>query len=206
MRVTTEPSQARARVWAPLGLLLVLACGAWFFPNQFSQPRGAGIAPGDPLVVPRQVTVGAPGAQITPELADGPNSNADAARAVAPVSAAKVLDVVAERGQTAAPAPSATVSAAALQARVRDDPAAVQKQTAGQRLRLSGTLAAVEAGEPGVVVLHLALADQAATVRVVASPALAASAASWVAPRAVALDCLSQGVMMGEWLLVDCRE
>jgi len=204
--VTIEPSQARARVWAPLGLLLVLACGAWFFPDQFSQPRGAAFAPGGQQVVPRTVAPGDLGEQITPELAVDPNSNADAARAAAAVSATQVLDLVAERGRSAAPAPSATVSAAALQARVRDDPAAVQKQTAGQRLRLSGTLAAVESGEPGVVVLHLALADPAATVRVVASPALATSAASWVAPRAVALDCLSQGVMMGEWLLVDCRE
>jgi len=201
--MTNELSQARARIWAPLGLLLVVACGAWFFPNQYAHPPGAAVAPGGPLVVP---TTAAPGDQITPELAVGPNGNADASRGGAPLSAAQVLDVVAERGQTAAPAPSVMVSAAALQARVHDDPAAVQKQTAGQRLRLSGTLAAVESGEPGVVVLHLALADQASTVRVVASPALATSAASWVAPRAVALDCLSQGVMMGEWLLVDCRE
>jgi hypothetical protein len=82
----------------------------------------------------------------------------------------------------------------------------VHRQTAGQRLRLQGTLASVEAGEPGVLVLHLALAGEAGTVRVVASPSLAQAAANWVPPRAVALDCLSQGVMMGEWLLVDCRE
>ena len=51
-----------------------------------------------------------------------------------------------------------------------------------------------------------ALAGEAGTVRVVASPSLAQAAANWAPPRAVALDCLSQGVMMGEWLLVDCSE
>lgn len=203
MRVVSEPSQARARAWAPMGLLLVLACGAWFFPEQFQGQGPDASAPPD-------------GGPIQPlpaqadghDWRDGPGVGAvpgDGAMQATPQVAAQVLDVVAQRGRQAAPAASAALSAESLQARVRHDAAAVHQQTAGQRLRLQGTLAAVEAGEPGVVVLHLAVAGQPDTVRMVASPALAAVAAAWVPPKAVALDCLSQGVMMGEWLLVDCQ-
>ncbi len=198
-----EPSLARSRVWAPLGLLLVLACGAWFF-------RGTAWH-GTPAV---------PGAEAPPVgLIQPLPESADAGVALpAPVektqgvsapAAAHVLEEVAQRGRQAntatAPA-SATLSAESVQAKVRQDPAAVHRQTAGQRLRLQGTLASVEAGEPGVLVLHLALAGEPGTVRVVASPALAQAAATWAPPRSLALDCLSQGVMMGEWLLVDCRQ
>lgn len=185
--------------------MLVLACGAWFFRGTAWQGAGpeapdSGSSPAG-LIQPLPDSPAAQGTS-SPRLDD---SGAD----VATPSATQVLDDVAQRGRQAAPANAAsgaTLSAESVQARVRQDAAAVHRQTAGQRLRLHGSLAAVEAGEPGVVVLHLALADQAGTVRVVASPTLAPAAATWAPPRAVSLDCLSQGVMMGEWLLVDCRE
>lgn len=195
-----EPSLARARVWAPLSLLLVLACGAWFFRGTAWQaPQGAPRtqAPAVGLIQALPESPGVAGA------APAQAGTVDAASA----PATQVLDVVAQRGRRAgASSASAPLSAESLQARVRQDPAAVHRQTAGQRLRLQGTLASVEQGEPGVVLLHLALAGEPGTVRVVASPALAEVAPGWTAPRALSLDCLSQGVMMGEWLLVDCRE
>ena len=78
------------------------------------------------------------------------------------------------------------------------------------RVRVQGRLEAVELGEAGVVLLRLALADRPQGLRLVASPALAERAAAWAqagaAPPVLSLDCLSQGVMMGEWLLVDCLD
>lgn len=206
--IAQEPSLARARAWAPLGLLFVLACGAWFFGGTAWQ--GAPGEPGSPtaeapavgLIQPLPEVLDVTGAVPTP---------LDKGAASGGPTAPQVLEEVAQRGRQAAPAApstsaSATLSADALQARVKQDPAAVHRQTAGQRLRLQGTLASVEAGEPGVVLLHLALAGEPGTVRVVASPGLAVAAAAWAPPKALSLDCLSQGVMMGEWLLVDCRE
>ena len=201
VRVTLqEPSLARARVWAPLSLLLVLACGAWFF-------RGSAWSPVEPALRPSAPWVGASPAEALkePGQPDGVPMDEVEADKGAP-SAAQVLDGVAQRGRHAAAAPPARWSAESAQARVRQDPASVHRQMAGQRLRLSGSLASVEAGEPGVVVLHLALPGESQTVRVVASPALAPVAVGWAPPKALSLDCLSQGVMMGEWLLVDCRE
>ena len=192
-----EPSLARSRVWAPLGLLLVLACGAWFFRGTAWQG-----APGTEAPVPGVIQP-LPGRAEPNGALPGPDVKSEGLPAP---PAAQVLEDVAQRGRQAPAAASATLSAESVRARVRQDAAAVHRQTAGQRLRLQGTLAAVERGEPGVVVLHLALEGEPGTVRVVASPALAQVAASWVPPRAVALDCLSQGVMMGEWLLADCRE
>lgn len=196
-------SQARARVWAPLGLLLVLACGAWFWrgaawPSAAGSPGGE--APTAGLIQPQPDATG-----TSPVAMDRAHQDVDPSGP----AAAQVLEEVAQRGRQAPQAmspASSPLSAEALQAQVRRDAAAVHRQTAGQRLRLQGTLASVEAGEPGVLVLHLVLAGEAGTVRVVASPALAQAAANWAPPRAVALDCLSQGVMMGEWLLADCRE
>lgn len=201
VRVTLqEPSLARARVWAPLSLLLVLACGAWFF-------RGSGWQPVEPALRPSAPWVGASPAEAMKESGQVDASPMDGVEASkgAP-RAAQVLDEVAQRGLRAEPAPPGPLSAESVQARVRQEPAGVHRQTAGQRLRLSGNLASVEAGEPGVVVLHLALPGESQTVRVVASPALARVAVGWAAPKALSLDCLSQGVMMGEWLLVDCRD
>lgn len=202
--MTTEPaSLALSRAWAPLGLILVLACGAWFFGGTASQHSPGVSPPANGLIRPGPGEPGQAGAAGSP-LGDALPS----AQGAGP-DAPQVLEEVAQRGRQApqATAPtSSPLSAEALQARVRQDAAAVHRQTAGQRLRLQGTLASVEAGEPGVLVLHLALAGEAGTVRVVASPSLAQAAASWAPPRAVALDCLSQGVMMGEWLLADCRE
>lgn len=196
-------SQARARVWAPLGLLLVLACGAWFWrgaawPGAASSPGGE--APTAGLIQPLPEATG-----TSPAAMDRAHQDVDPSGP----AAAQVLEEVAQRGRQAPqamPPASAPLSAEALQSRVRRDAAAVHRQTAGQRLRLQGTLASLEPGEAGVLVLHLALAGEEGTVRVVASPSLAQTAASWSPPRAVSLDCLSQGVMMGEWLLADCRE
>ncbi len=196
-------SQARARVWAPLGLLLVLACGAWFWrgaawPGAAGSPGGE--APAAGLIQPLPEATG-----TSPVAMDRVPQGVDPGGPVA----AQVLEEVAQRGRQAPqamPLASAPLSAEALQSRVRRDAAAVHRQTAGQRLRLQGALASVEPGEAGVLVLHLALAGEEGTVRMVASPSLAQAAASWAPPRAVSLDCLSQGVMMGEWLLVDCRE
>ena len=196
-------SLARSRAWAPLGLMLVLACGAWFFGGTARQD-----SPGVPPTANGWIRPG-PGEPGQAGAARTPAGDALPGAQGAGPDAPQVLEEVAQRGRQAPPAMAPTsspLSAEALQAQVRRDAAAVHRQTAGQRLRLQGTLASVEAGEPGVLVLHLALAGEAGTVRVVASPSLAQAAANWAPPRAVALDCLSQGVMMGEWLLVDCRE
>lgn len=203
-----EPSLARARAWAPLGLLFVLACGAWFFGGTAWQ--GAPGEPGSPAVGAPSTGLIQPSPEGLDVTAAVPTPGDKGATSGGP-TAPQVLEEVAQRGrQAASVAPatsaSATLSAESLRERVRQDPATVHHQTAGQRLRLQGTLASVEAGEPGVVVLHLALTGEPGTVRVVASPSLAQAAAAWTPPKALSLDCLSQGVMMGEWLLVDCRE
>lgn len=187
--------------------MLVLTCGAWFFrdaprPSAPVEEAGAGgwIQPGPGA---------GDGAQGGPGTSEGDRRDPPTA---AP-TAEQVLAEVSRRGRLADEAPAAAAarlvppaSPESLQARLKQDPAAVHRQTVGQRLRVQGALASIEAGEPGVVVLHLAPPGEANTVRVVASPALAAVASTWVPPRTVSLDCLSQGVMMGEWLLVDCRE
>ncbi len=197
-----EPSLARARVWAPLSLLLVLACGAWFFRGTAWQAPQE-----EPGTEAPPVGLMQPGPEAPEAVTGALPARGDQGGEPAPLAAAQVIEVVAQRGrQASAGNASAPLSAESLQARVRRDPGAVHRQTAGQRLRLQGTLASVEAGEPGVVLLHLALEGEPATVRVVASPALAQVAPGWAAPKALSLDCLSQGVMMGEWLLVDCRE
>ena len=102
------------------------------------------------------------------------------------------------------------MSADELQARLAQNPAAVAATSVGTRVRVQGRLEAVELGEAGVVLLRLALADRPQGLRLVASPALAERAAAWAqagaAPPVLSLDCLSQGVMMGEWLLVDCLD
>ena len=200
-------SLASSRAWAPLGLMLVLSCGAWFFrdvprPRAPVEEAGAGgwIQPG-------------PGAGDGAQGGLGTSAGDRRPPPTAAPTAEQVLAEVSRRGQLADEARAAatardapTASPESLQARLKQDSAAVHRQTAGQRLRLQGALASIEAGEPGVVVLHLALPGEARTVRVVASPALASVAGTWAPPRSVSLDCLSQGVMMGEWLLVDCRE
>ena len=207
------PAQSRARATAWVAGILVLACVVWIFAGQDRADRqpssGGPVAGGDP---------GAPAGWVRERI--GPLEAGDglagqAGRAVTGVAgadrpvatAADVLLGVARRGEAASAASTrAPVDVEALHARVRGNAAAVHRDTAGRRLRLQGQLSAVEQGEPGVAVMHLALADQAETVRVVAAPSLAATALAWSLPRAVSLDCLSQGVMMGEWLLVDCRE
>lgn len=117
---------------------------------------------------------------------------------------------VGERARRAAPAAPEAERADVLQARVASDPAAVHADTVGQRLRVRGRLESVEEGEAGVVVMSLSVSDRPQGLRLVASPALLERARAWGQTSApageVSLDCLSQGVMMGEWLLVDCRE
>ena len=46
MRVLSEPSQARARAWAPMGLLLVLACGALPLTPAYAQDSSGNLQPG----------------------------------------------------------------------------------------------------------------------------------------------------------------
>lgn len=198
-----QPSRRRSRLWVPAGLLLTLAGGAWWLLDATGRGESTfpeGGVPRSGLI--RPLPAAPPDGVVTP-------ASALAQPGAAELSAEQVLQEVAQRGRqapAAAPAPSKTVSADALQTQLRRDPAAAHRQSAGQRLRLQGSLASVELGEPGVVVLHLALADEPGTVRAVVSPDLAQAAAAWQPPRAVSLDCLSQGVMMGEWLLADCRQ
>jgi hypothetical protein len=93
-----------------------------------------------------------------------------------------------------------------LQARVASDPAAVHAHTAGQRIRVRGRLEGVEEGEAGVAVMRLSVPDRPQGLRLVASPGMLERVRAWAPAQEVTLDCLSQGVMMGEWLLVDCRD
>lgn len=195
-------SVALSRAWAPLAWMLVLSCGVWFF---HEPPRPA--APVDEAASAGWIRPGVGTEVATSEAAPAPGGTPSPM--VAP-TAEQVLAEVSRRGRVAdgrqALASVAPSSPESLRARLKQDPAAVHRETAGRRLRLQGVLAAVEAGEPGVLVLHLALPDEVDTVRVVASPGLASVASTWLPPRSVSLDCLSQGVVMGEWLLADCRE
>jgi hypothetical protein len=210
---TATPAQPRARATTWVVGILVLACVVWIFSGQDRsdrEPRPGGPVAGGDTGVPegwvreRVVPIEADGG-LAGQAGRAPTGVAGADGPAA--TAADVLVGVARRGEAATAASTrAPVDVEALHARVRGNAAAVHRDTAGQRLRLQGQLSAVEQGEPGVAVLHLALADQTETVRVVAAPSLAATALGWSLPRAVSLDCLSQGVMMGEWLLVDCRE
>ncbi|MDO9237308.1 MAG: hypothetical protein Q7U28_14895 [Aquabacterium sp.] len=186
--------QVHARVW--IALALMLTSGAWLAAGLFDRP------PPESSVPVAEVHSTQPVLSMMP--IPGQVSGSPHAQGMQP-NAMQVLEAVAHRGRQVAPASGAVQSAESLQTRVRQDPASVHRQSTGQRLRLQGTLALVEKGESGVVVLHLSLPDQSDSVQLVASPALAQTAAGWEPPRNVTLDCLSQGVMMGAWLLVDCR-
>lgn len=196
MRVWRAP----VAVGVTVGLMVVLLCAAvagwWRWGEGDSVGAGAG-DPSDPASSSAAVS--------------SPTSTA--VSATPPVAA--VLAQVSAAGDRArrvalAPGPERAVSADELQARLAQNPAAVAATSAGKRVRVQGRLEGVELGEAGVVLLRLALAERPQGLRLVASPALAERAATWAqagaAPPVLSLDCLSQGVMMGEWLLVDCLD
>lgn len=212
MRVWRAP----VAVGVTVGLMVVLLCAAvagwWRWGEGDSVGAGAG-DPSDPASSPAAVSSPTSTAvSATPPVAQaGPPDRV----APAPPPAAAVLAQVSAAGDRArrvalAPGPERAVSADELQARLAQNPAAVAATSAGKRVRVQGRLEGVELGEAGVVLLRLALAERPQGLRLVASPALAERAATWAqagaAPPELSLDCLSQGVMMGEWLLVDCLD
>lgn len=202
-----------ARAWPALGLIAVLLCAAVTLRGQWAGEEASSGAP------PQRSALSTPSALLPPQA---PGALDAAARGDAAVdrSAAAVLErvsAVGERARRVAPAPEQAVSAEALHASLgrlphpphpSQNPAAAAPP-AGTRVRVQGRLEGVELGEAGVVVLRLALPGRTQGLRLVASPAWAERAAAWAEPGAstpeLSLDCLSQGVMMGEWLLVDCQ-
>lgn len=216
MRVWRAP----VAVGVTVGLMVVLLCAAvagwWRWGEGDSVSEGAGGFSGPAstsasVSAPASTPAWMSGSATPPVAQAGPPDRV----APAPPPAAAVLAQVSAAGDRArrvalAPGPERAVSADELQARLAQNPAAVAATSAGKRVRVQGRLEGVELGEAGVVLLRLALAERPQGLRLVASPALAERAATWAqagaAPPVLSLDCLSQGVMMGEWLLVDCLD
>jgi hypothetical protein len=188
--------------------MAVLLCAALTLQDRWGSVPGAGSGSGPggaPSTLPDLAPPAATGAApASTQAVNGALARPDAVAVLAHVAE------VGERARRAAPAAPEPVSAEALQARVASDPTAVHAHTAGQRIRVRGRLEGVEEGEAGVAVMRLSLHDRPQGLRLVASPAMLERARAWARTGApaeeVSLDCLSQGVMMGEWLLVDCRD
>ena len=202
-------------VWTAV-LLCAAVTGWWLWGEGDTMSAGAGPASGAASIsasvsTPASTLDSRPGSSTPPVAQAGPSDRVAPAQPPAAAVLAQ-LSAAGERARLAAPAPGRdrVVSADELQARLAQNAAAVAATSVGTRVRVQGRLEGVELGEAGVVLLRLALADRPQGLRLVASPALAERAAAWAqagaAPPVLSLDCLSQGVMMGEWLLVDCLD
>lgn len=97
------------------------------------------------------------------------------------------------------------VSATELYRQYRDGRGQAGDHHRRQRLVLTGTLAAAEAGAEGVLVLTLAAGPDLESVRAVMTPADQARALAVPLGSPLVLDCLHQGSVMGEPVLADCR-
>jgi hypothetical protein len=106
-----------------------------------------------------------------------------------------------------APAEAAASSASpeALMAEYRDSGGRSHAKHAGKRLTLKGAVAAVEAGENGLVLVSLDAGPDLPPARAVMATADAAQMRAWPQGARVALDCANEGLLMGEPLLADCR-
>ncbi len=97
------------------------------------------------------------------------------------------------------------VTATELFRQYRDSGGRAGEQYRLQRLGLSGTLASMEEGAEGVLMLTLQAGPDLETIRAVMTPAHRARALGVSPGTPVVLDCLHQGTVMGEPLLADCR-
>lgn len=96
------------------------------------------------------------------------------------------------------------MTAQAMSDQVRAHPELIHQTRAGQRVALTGTLASIEQGASGVLVLSLAVQGRMQGLRLVMAPDAAGHALTLPLGAEIRADCLSQGVLMGEWLLADC--
>ena len=138
-------------------------------------------------------------------------SPAPADVAITPVAPIEAVDAIQRQLAAAgARAPAARASegsvmtAQAMSDQVRARPELVHQTRAGQRVALTGSLASMERGAGGVVLLSLAVEGRTQGLRLVVAPHAADYAATLPLGGKIQADCLSQGVLMGEWLLADC--
>lgn len=96
------------------------------------------------------------------------------------------------------------MTAQAMSDQVQARPELIHRTRAGQRVALTGTLASIEQGSSGVLVLSLAVQGRTQGLRLVMAPDAADRALTLLLGVEIRVDCLSQGVLMGEWLLADC--
>jgi hypothetical protein len=117
--------------------------------------------------------------------------------AVAPAASGSALPAMAP---DRAPLPAHEVAQA-----VQAHPAAMDARYRQQRLPLTGVVDAAEAGEEGVVMLSLSLPGQNQGLRMVMADGHQAVALALMPGQTVSVDCLDQGLVMGELVLADCR-
>lgn len=101
--------------------------------------------------------------------------------------------------------PASAVSPVALMADYRDSGGRAHARHAGKRLNLQGAVVSVETGEGALVMVSLDAGPDLPPARAVIAASDAARVREWPAGRVVVLDCVNQGLLMGEPLLADCR-
>lgn len=108
------------------------------------------------------------------------------------------------RASAARTTEGAVMTAQAMSDQVQARPELIHRTRAGQRVALTGTLASIEQGTSGVLVLSLAVQGRTQGLRLVMASDGAGHALTLPLGVEIRVDCLSQGVLMGEWLLADC--
>lgn len=131
-------------------------------------------------------------------LAPSPAGTAASASS-APIMAAPVVRAPAQTSAASA------VSPAGLMADYRDSGGRAHARHAGKRLNLQGAVVSVETGEGALVMVSLDAGPDLPPARAVIADSDAARVREWQAGRVVVLDCVNQGLLMGEPLLADCR-
>ena len=131
-------------------------------------------------------------------LAPSPAGTAASASS-APIMAAPVVRAPAQTSAASA------VSPAGLMADYRDSGGRSHARHAGKRLSLQGAVVSVEEGHNGLVMVSLDAGPDLPPARAVIADSDAARVREWQAGRVVVLDCVNQGLLMGEPLLADCR-
>ncbi|RZL09958.1 MAG: hypothetical protein EOP40_08115, partial [Rubrivivax sp.] len=117
----------------------------------------------------------------------------------------RAVDAAALAGDEAQAVATRQVSATELFRQYRESQGRAGEQYRQQRLGLRGTLASMEEGAEGALVLTLQAGPDLETIRAVITPMHRARALGLSPGTPVVLDCLHQGSVMGEPVLADCR-
>jgi hypothetical protein len=117
----------------------------------------------------------------------------------------RAVDAAALTGDGSRAVATQQVSATELFRQYRESKGRAGEPYRQQRLRLSGTLASMEEGAEGALMLTLQAGPDLETIRAVVTPAHRTRALGVSPGTPVVLDCLHQGSVMGEPVLADCR-